>query len=90
LINSDGKAVVPRYFFHTVDGSRDRDTVGTEFPDHAAARKAGIRVAGELLNEDPDRLWDGQEFRVEVTNRDNTLLFTIILRAVNAVASDAS
>ena len=77
---------MPRYFFHTADGSRDRDLEGVDLEDHGVARKEAIKFAGSVLNDQPSVLWDGRDFRVEVTNRKGDLLFTIITLAVNAPA----
>lgn len=78
---------MPRYFFHTVDGGRDRDQEGTELSDNAAARKAAIRFAGAVLHDEPDVLWDGRDYRVEVTNEAGDLLFTIVMLSIDAPAS---
>ncbi|MDO6416765.1 hypothetical protein Q4F19_20440 [Sphingomonas sp. BIUV-7] len=73
-----------RYYFHTADGSRDRDTTGTELPNLNAARKQAIMFAGECMAFDPDILSDHHDFRVEVTDKRDMILFTIITLAVNA------
>lgn len=79
---------MPRYFFHSADGTRDRDTDGTELPDQAAARKEGIKYAGLVMAEQPDSLWDGRDFRVEVADEAQQLLFTIIMLAIDAPAAE--
>ncbi len=81
---------MPRYFFHTADGSRARDNEGTELPHQRAARTEAIKFAGAILNNDPDVLWDGRDFRVEVTDDSDLLLFTIIMLAVDAPAARQS
>ena len=78
---------MPRYFFHTADGTRERDHEGTELPDQAAARIAAIRLTGALISDRPDYLWDGRDFRVEVMTERGDLLFTIITLAVDAPAA---
>ena len=40
-----------------------------------------------MLNDDPDVLWDGREFSVEVVDDRDRLLFTIFAHAVDAPAS---
>jgi hypothetical protein len=75
---------MPLYHFNTVDGGRHRDIEGVELSDDDAARKEGIRFAGSVLAHEPDALWDGRDFRVEVTDHQHTLLFTIITLAVDA------
>lgn len=79
---------MPRYFFHTANGLRDRDTIGTELPDQATARYHAIKYTGDVMSDDPDVLWDGRDFRVEVTDEQGALLFTIITLAVDAPASE--
>jgi len=79
---------MPRYFFHTADGGRDRDRQGVELADAAAAHKEAIRFAGTVLNDEPDLLGGGRDFRVEVTDERGDLLFTIIALAVDAPAAE--
>ncbi|KQM49318.1 hypothetical protein ASE69_11135 [Sphingomonas sp. Leaf208] len=67
-----------RYFFHTADGSRDRDMEGTELPDHRAARIEATKFAGACMNDNPNELWETGDFRIEVTDERDTLLFAII------------
>jgi hypothetical protein len=69
---------LPRFFFHTADGSRQRDTHGIELASEAVARREAVRVAGSLLNDEPDLLWDGREFRVEVTDQSGRLVLTVV------------
>ena len=78
---------MPRYFFATADGERSPDDQGTELPNHAAARVAAIKYAGAMMEKKPEVLWDGRDFRVEVTNEQGLMLFTIIALAINAPGS---
>ena len=73
-----------RYYFHTADGTRDRDREGMECRDPHAARVEAIRYAGALMADQPDVLWDGHDFRVEVTDEDQRLVCTVIALAVDA------
>ena len=77
---------MPRYFFHSVDGRLDVDEEGTDFPDLAAARIGAIRYAGDVLSSEPDVLWDGHEFRVQVTNEEGAVVVTIVTLAVDSAA----
>ena len=77
---------VPRYFFNTADGTRDCDELGIELPNNAAARVEAIRYAGALLADQPEVLWDGRDFRVEVVTEDEQLVCTVITLAVNMPA----
>ena len=80
----DRRIVVSRFFFHTADGSRDRDHEGMDCRDARSARVEAIRYAGALLSDQPDILWDGRDFRVEVTDKDQRLVCTVIALAVDA------
>ena len=81
---------MPRYFFHTADGSRQRADEGTELRDQHAARTEAVRFAGALMADRPDMIWDGHDFRVEVTDEARHLLFTIIMLGVDAPASETA
>ena len=81
---------MPLFYFNTADGGRDSDLHGTDLSDLHAARVEGIRFAGEALANEPALLRDGEGFRVEVLDRERTLLFTIIALAVNAPAGGAT
>ena len=73
-----------RFYFNTADGVRQRDTEGLELPSLSVARREAIRFAGALLDEDPDLLLDGHEFRVIVTDDSRRTVVTIIMLAVDA------
>ncbi len=75
---------MPRYFFHTADGSRNRDTEGTELLNHDVARVQAIKYAGALLTDEPDVLRGSRDFRIEVTDNTDILLFTVIMLAFDA------
>lgn len=77
---------MPRYFFKTEDGQVHRDQDGTELSGLSAARVHAIRYAGDVMSNEPDVLWDGNEFHVEVSDEKGALLFTIICHAQNAPA----
>lgn len=79
---------VPQFFFHTADGKRDRDKHGVDLPDAARARVEGIKYAGAVIADQPGLLWNGHDFRVEVTDESGALLFTIITLAVDAPAAE--
>ena len=76
-----------RYFFDTVDGVRERDSVGTELKDHHAARMNAIKLTGRILASQPDYLIQGQNFHMEVASPEGELLFTIVTYAINSSAS---
>lgn len=78
---------MPRYYFHTANGGVHRDDTGTELPGLLAARVHAIKYAGEVMADEPEVLWDGQEFYVEVRNEAHQLLFIVTCKARNAPAA---
>ena len=40
---------MPRYFFHTFNGSAHPDTEGTELPGLEEAREEAVQTAGEII-----------------------------------------
>jgi hypothetical protein len=81
---------VPRYFFNQIDGQYKPDDNGLEFSSLERARTAAVQYAGEVLCHDPDVLWEGDDFRVEVTDEKKLLLFTLIVVGVDAPAGGRS
>lgn len=75
---------MPRYFFHCADGSRDPDLKGTELEHDQAAQQAAVAFAGAVLKDQPMLLWEKGAWRVEVTDEENILLFTVVTIAMDA------
>lgn len=75
---------MPRYHFDSVDGRRDADPDGIDLPNDHAARSMAVRYAGEVLVSDPATLWRRGQWRVEVTDDDGVLLFTLVTLAIDA------
>lgn len=73
---------MPRYHFHSTDGTRDFDGEGLVLPDDAAAQHMATAFAGEVLKNEPDVIWDRGPFRVEVTDGAGLLLWTVVTLAV--------
>jgi len=75
---------MPRYYFHCADGHREPDLEGTVLTNDEAAQHAAIAFAGEVLKGNPTELWQKGQWRVEVTDAQGVLLFTVITLAVDA------
>lgn len=75
---------MPIYHFHSADGERDVDSEGLELPGLAEARDQAIRFSGSVLKDNPAHLWESGHWRVEVTDDNNALLFTVITLAIDA------
>ena len=75
---------MPRYHFASVDGHREPDDDGMELADDEAAQLMAVKYAGEVLHSDPRELWGNGQWRVEVTNDEGVLLFTVVTLAIDA------
>src|SRR5918993_3899589 len=60
--------LMPRYFFHVIDGRDIIDHDGTEFPNLRTARAEAIRLAGAILRDEGDAFWKGEEWQLNVTD----------------------
>lgn len=78
---------MPRYFFHTLNGSSDQDEVGVELPDVAAARREAIRYGGSLLQDDPDIMAGAGSLRIEVIDERGYFCTAILIQTVDGERS---
>jgi hypothetical protein len=76
-----------RYFFNQIDGELKTDDVGLEFASMSDARVQAVQYAGEVLRDHPTLIWKGEDFRVEVTDENRLVLFTVIVVGVDAPVS---
>lgn len=74
---------MPRYFFHTCDGTHDIDRLGHELPDDEAARREAVRYGAGLLSDDPDLIVRDDQLRINVTHEDGRLSCAILILAVD-------
>jgi len=61
-------------FIFRVDGGPDRVA---EAEDVAEAKCQAVRYAGELICDSADRFWDTADFRMDVTDPQGLVLFTL-------------
>lgn len=78
---------MPRYFFNTDNHERDEDLEGTELAGPDAARVAAVMFAGEYLRDNPELVWDGRRFSVDVQDETRRPLLKITVEA-EAPAAD--
>lgn len=75
---------MPRFFFHTSDGSCDEDNIGVELHDAAAARREAVRYGGSLLHDDPDMIDNNGGLRIEVVDEAGSFCAAVLIQAVDA------
>jgi phage terminase large subunit-like protein len=76
------------YFFNVAGAAYDPDVEGYELASMGDARLMAARHAGELLRDRPGVVWQGEELRVEVTDANQLVLFTVIVIGVDAPAGN--
>ena len=76
-----------RYFFNQIDGAYDPYSVGEEFATFNEARVEAVRFAAAVLRDHPTLVRAGQDFRIEVTDANRLILFTVIVVGVDAPAA---
>jgi len=79
-----------RFFFNQYDGEFKPDDKGLEFPTLDQARVEAVRYAGEVLRDHPTLVWKGEDFRIEVTDSKQLVLFTVLVVAIDAPAGGHS
>jgi hypothetical protein len=75
---------MPRYFFHTCDGSCDQDDVGVDLANPTAARREAIRYGGSLLQDNPDIITATDGLRVDVVDENGQFCAAVLIHAVDA------
>lgn len=73
-----------RYFFNKAGSLEDPDNEGLELATISEARITAVKFAGEALREQPDVVWKGDEFRVEVTDHRGLMLFTVVVIGIDS------
>ena len=79
-----------RYYFNQINGVFNPDDEGLEYATLEQARVEAVRYAGEVLRDHPTLVWQGEDFRVEVTDKNKSVLFTIIVVGVDPPAGGRS
>jgi len=68
---------MPRYFFHTFNGSAHLDTEGTELPGLEEARQEAVKTVGEIIQGNGVDSWTGSDWHMEVTDAAGQALFRL-------------
>ncbi|MEX6506659.1 hypothetical protein [Jiella sp. M17.18] len=79
---------MPRFHFHITNGERDIDYEGTDLASLKDARQQAVLFGATMLRDRPELVWREGTWRVEVTDCDGCLLFTIVVLAIEAPQLD--
>jgi hypothetical protein len=73
-------------FFNLAGGIYDPDDAGYECATLGDARIMAAQHMAEVIPDQPEAVWAGEEIRLEVTDERQLVLFTIITVGVDAAA----
>jgi hypothetical protein len=76
-----------RFYFHLAGAVQNPDNEGIELASISEARTMAVQSAAELIRDRPHVVWAGEEVRLEVTDSNQLLLFTVIVFGVDAAAA---
>jgi hypothetical protein len=76
-----------RFFFNLAGAIYDPDNEGVELSSISNARAMAAQAAAELIRDRPQVVWTGEEVRVEVTDENQLVLFTVIVIGVDSAAA---
>jgi len=75
---------MPKFFFDVHDGISMCDDVGYELPDLEAAKQQAVIFSGDLLRDSGSQFWQGDEWRMDVRDERDLILFSLHFLAVTA------
>ena len=79
---------MPKYFFNLVDGRTSLDREGSQIESLEQARLEAVVYAASMLRDRPEEVWAGGNWRVEVSDDQKRLLFTIVVMALEAIRTE--
>ena len=82
--------VLPRYFFHVVDGSFNIDNDGTVLASLTEAQSQAITMAGEIMRDAGTKFWAGEDWQMHVTDDNKRTLFKLRFSSEEAEAPPPS
>ena len=74
-------------FFNIAGAVYDPGVEGMEMASLGEAREQAAKFVGEYIEDRPNVVWLGDEVRVEVTDANRLVLFTVIVMGVDAPAT---
>ncbi len=72
---------MPRYFFHVRDSAEFIDDEGVELSSLNEVRSQAVVAAGEALKDLGGKFWNGEDWRMWVTDETGTTVCTLRFKA---------
>lgn len=77
---------MPRFYFHSEDGRRFPDEVGTDLADVDAVRVEAVRVMADILKGNAEEFWNTRAWRLTVADENGLTLLMLDVSATLAPA----
>lgn len=77
---------MPRFYFHSENGHRFPDDVGTDLADMDAAKVEAVRVMADILKNSAGDFWSTGAWRLTVTDESGLTLLMLDVAATLAPA----
>jgi hypothetical protein len=74
-------------YFNLAGAIYDPDVEGVEMETIGHARIYAAQHVAEIISDQPELVWMGEEVRVEVTDANRLVLFTIVVFGIDAAAA---
>ena len=78
---------MPHYNIELRTQSKVWETHVVEREDHTAIRLELARFVGQMLSDHAAKIWEDQDWRVDVTNETGLILFVMHISATNTAAT---
>jgi hypothetical protein len=76
-----------RLFFNLAGAVYDPDNEGHEVATMSDARMLAAKEVALTLHDRPELVWHGEEVRLEVTDENRALLFTVVVMGIDSPAA---
>lgn len=73
-----------RYYFHLTHSTEVRDEMGEDLGSLQEAKCRAVKIMSQDLCDTPQKFWDGEVYRVTVTDAQGLQLFSVELHAALA------
>ena len=81
--DSEVGTLMPRYYFHTLQGRPFRDPDGESLSGPAAAHRASVRIMGEILRDGAADFWDAGPFSLICADETGAVVTGLTARKIS-------
>lgn len=79
---------MPRYYFHTANGTEQRDEAGAELPNPAEAKRMAVTMFGDIVSSSADAILTDRHMHLCLSDENGLTMMELTLVAAMAPATD--